>query len=260
MLHGYAVLFFWVLADQIGLPLPVVPALLVAGALAGAGEFNCFAVILLAASGSFLGHAIWYELGRHLGGTVLVWLCKISFEPDTCVRRTEDNFARYGKSSLLMSKFVPGLNTVAAPMAGIFEMPRPFFWMLNALGAILWAGSFIGLGYLFSDQLEPLLNLILRLGGGGAAVLGSVLVFYVGFKFFRRQQFLKLLRISRITSEELKQKLDGGEDVVIVDLRHALDFRIEPRTLPGAIRMPPEELERRYQEIPANQDVILYCT
>ena len=258
--HGYAVLFLLVLIDQIGLPLPAVPVLLVAGALAGAGKFNVFAVILLAAGGSFLGHAVWYELGRRLGNAMLVLMCKISFEPDSCVRRTEDTFARFGRSSLLMSKFVPGLSAVAAPMAGMFEMPRLFFWMLNGLGAVVWAGSFIGLGYLFSDQLERVLNLALRLGGWLGAVLGAALIAYVGGKYFRRRLFLKSLRIARITPEELKRKLDAGEEATIIDLRHPLEFQVEPRKLPGAIRMTPEELERRYPEISSDQDVILYCT
>ena len=258
--HGYAVLFVWVLADQIGLPLPAFPLLLAAGALAGAGQLNLFGITLLATVASFLGNVVWYEIGRRRGGTVLNLLCRISFEPDTCVRRTKSMFARHGKSSLLVSKFVPGLNTVAAPVAGVFEMPRPSFLLLNGIGAFLWAGSFIGLGYLFSSQLEQVWKLALPWGSWLMVLLVAVLAAYVGFKYLWRRRFLRLLRIGRISPEELKQKLDVGEDVVIVDLRHPLDFQTEPRMLPGAIRLAPEELEQRHHEIPRDRDVILYCT
>src|SRR5712691_2508672 len=111
--HGYSVLFAWVLVEQLGLPVPSVPLLLAAGALAGRGRLNLSLVAALPIVAALLSDALWYELGRRRGVKVLQFLCRISLEPDSCVRRTENVFARHGARSLLVAKFVPGLNTAA---------------------------------------------------------------------------------------------------------------------------------------------------
>src|SRR5436853_957572 len=152
--HGYLVVFGWVLAEQIGLPLPAVPFLLAAGALAGDGRLSLALVLAAAGLASLVSDSVWYWIGRVGGGRVLRWLCRISLEPDSCVRRTEDAFGRYGSRSLLIAKFVPGLNTAAPPLAGIARMRFPRFALLTGLGGAIWAGVFIGLGWLFSRQLE----------------------------------------------------------------------------------------------------------
>ncbi len=258
--QGYTVLFVWVLVEQIGLPLPAIPLLLAAGALAGAGRLNIAIAIGVAVLAALLSDIVWYQIGRHRGSRVLQLLCRISLEPDWCVRRTEDVFARHGARSLLVAKFIPGLNTVAPPLAGIFRMRLPRFLLFDSLGALLWAGGFAGLGYLFSQQLERVAASALRLGTSLVGVLVGGLAAYIIWKYVQRQRFLRQLRIARISPEELKRKLDAGEDVVIVDLRHSLDFQAKPHTIPGALRLPVEELEQRHHEIPSNRDIVLYCT
>ncbi len=258
--QGYTVLFVWVLVEQIGLPLPAIPLLLAAGALAGAGRLNIAIAIGVAVLAALLSDIVWYQIGRHRGSRVLQLLCRISLEPDWCVRRTEDVFARHGARSLLVAKFIPGLNTVAPPLAGIFRMRLPRFLLFDSLGALLWAGGFAGLGYLFSQQLERVAASALRLGTSLVSVLVGGLAAYIIWKYVQRQRFLRQLRIARISPEELKRKLDAGEDVVIVDLRHSLDFQAKPHTIPGALRLPVEELEQRHHEIPSNRDIVLYCT
>ena len=258
--YSYILIFAWVFVDQMGVPLPVVPLLLAAGALSGAGQLSFFPVLSLAVVASFLSNAAWYEMGRRRGSAVLNMLCRIALEPESCVRRTENMFSRHGNHSLLVARFVPGFSAVASPVAGIFKMPRLRFLLLNGAGAVLWAGTFIGLGFFFSSQLEKVSKLALSLGSWLAVLVAVFLIVYLGIKYLQRRRFLRQLRMARITPEELKQKLDAGDEVVIVDLRHDLDFERTPQTLPGALRLAPEELAQRHREIPRDREIVLYCT
>jgi membrane protein DedA with SNARE-associated domain len=258
--HGYLVLFLWVLGEQVGLPVPAVPILLAAGALAGAGKLSLPMALLLAVVACAISDSLWYEIGRRRGGRVLNLLCKMSLEPDSCVRRTEERFARQGAKSLVIAKFIPGLSTAAPPLAGVFRMKYSRFMFFDIIGSILWAGLFIGAGYLFSNQIERVAEQSSRLGGWLVALLAAALAAYIAAKFVQRQMFLRRLRVARIRPEELKAKLDAGENVVIVDLRHSVDFEAEPTTIPGALLMSPEEVENRHTEIPRDRDIILYCT
>src|SRR5207253_3357574 len=160
--------------------------------------------------------SIWYQLGRREGIKILKLLCKISLEPDSCVRRTEGVFSKQGARSLLLAKFLPGLSTVAPPLAGIFHMRPRRFLLFDAMGSLLWAGSFLGLGYLFSGEIERLAEHLAALGGWLLVLLLVVLGAYIAYKFVARQRFLRDLRISRTTADELKEKIDAGEAQVIV--------------------------------------------
>lgn len=258
--HGYATLFLFVFAEQMGLPLPAVPILLAMGALAGAGQMSFPLALGLAVVASLLSDLFWYQLGRYQGSSILNLLCRISLEPDSCVRRTEDVFARHGARALLFAKFVPGLNTAAPPLAGLFRMGLGRFLAFDTAGAVLWAGAFSGLGYVFSEQLEQVARAVLQFGSWSMAGVLLALAGYIGWKYFDRQRFLRELRIARITPEELQQKLEAGEEVVIVDLRHRMEFEGEASTLPGAVHILPEEFDQRHLEIPRNREIVLYCT
>lgn len=258
--HGYSLLFLFVFAEQIGLPLPAVPILLAMGALAGTGQLSYPLALLLAVTASLLSDVIWYQLGRRRGASVLNLLCRISLEPDSCVRRTEDTFARHGARALLYAKFVPGLNTAAPPLAGLFQMRLSRFLAFDAVGALFWAGGFSALGLIFSDQLERVAAWAAQLGGWLVVVLAGGLAAYIAWKYIDRQRFIRKLRVARITPEELQRKLTAGENLMVVDLRHSLDFEATSATLPGAVHIAPEELEQRHLEIPRDRDVILYCT
>ncbi len=258
--HGEALLFAFVFLEQLGLPIPSMPLLLAAGALVGMGKLDPVAVVGLSALAAVGADVIWYELGRRKGIGVLQFLCRVSLEPDSCVRRTEDVFARHGARSLLVAKFVPGLSTAAPPLAGIFRMRRPRFFLLDLAGAAIWIATFVGLGIAFRDQLETIGALANRLGGWLIVVLVAALGAWIAAKFVRRQRFIRKLRVDRITPEELKRKLDSGEDVVVVDLRGSLDFEAEPETIPGARRLDAAELDQASDELARAPEVILYCT
>ncbi|MCL4524875.1 MAG: VTT domain-containing protein [Acidobacteria bacterium] len=258
--HGYIVLFVWVFAEQLGLPVPAIPILLAAGALAGAGKLSLTTALVLAMLGALVSDSVWYEIGRRRGRQVLNLMCRISLEPDSCVRGTEDIFARHGVRSLVMAKFLPGFSTAAPPLAGAFRMKLWRFLLYDALGSLLWAGTFLGLGYAFSDQIESVAEHAARLGSWLLAIVSGGLGAYIGWKFAKRQMFLRKLRIARIQPSELKRMMDAGEQIVIVDLRQSLDFEAEPSTIPGAVLMSPEELDEHHDAIPRDRDVVLYCT
>ena len=176
------------------------------------------------------------------------------------MRRTEDIFIRHGARSLVIAKFVPGLGTVAPPLAGMFHMRAWRFVLWDLAGALAWAGSFTVAGYLFSAQIERVAGYALRLGSWLIVLAVVALLAYVSWKYVQRQRFIRRLRIARITPEDLKRKLDAGEDIVVVDLRHSLEFDAEDVKLPGALHIDPKEIEQRHQEIPRDRDVVLYCT
>ncbi len=257
--HGGVVLFATVLAEQVGLPIPAVPVLLAAGALAGAGKMNLGMAVGLGVVACLIGDLVWYYLGRQRGAQVLKVLCRISLEPDSCVRRTETFFIRHGTRSLILAKFIPGLSTVTPALAGLFGVSLERFMLYNGLGALLWTAAFIAPGYLLADQLERVAAQAARLGSSLVVLVVGVLALYIAYKYVRRQLLLRELRIARIMPDELKKMLDDGHDVTIVDLRQSLEIEVDPYTIPGAVRMAVEELETRHHEIPRDRDVVLFC-
>lgn len=258
--HGYAVLFLWVIAEQAGLPIPAIPMLLAAGALSGTGSMSLPLAILVTMVAAVGADLVWYEIGRRKGMKVLHFLCRVSLEPDSCVHQTELAFSNQGMRALLIAKFVPGLNTAAPPLAGIFKTPLGRFLLFDSLGTLLWAGTFLALGRIFSSQLEALTARVLEFGASALQIVIAALVLYVAFKWIKRELFLRELRVLRLQPEELKQMMDSGADVFVIDLRHPFDFESAPHSITGALRMSPEELEHKHDQIPRDRDVILYCT
>jgi membrane protein DedA with SNARE-associated domain len=258
--HGYVVLLGWVFAEQIGLPIPSLPLLLAAGALAGSHQLSFFASLSVCMVAAVAADTIWFGLGRLKGIKILQLLCKISLEPDSCVRRTEGVFSKQGARSLLLAKFLPGLSTVAPPLAGIFHMRLRRFLLFDAIGSALWAGTFLGIGFVFSSEIEHIAERAAATGSWLLVFILAAVAGYIIYKYVARQRFLHQLRIDRITVEELKEKLDAGEELTIVDLRHSLDFEADPEAIPGAFRMDAKDLEEKSDQLPRGREVILYCT
>jgi len=258
--QGYIVLFLWVLFEQLGFPVPVVPILLAAGALAGFGKLNFVLVFGLAFLATLLSDQFWYQVGLRRGSKVLSFLCRISLDPDSCVRRTKSIFARHGARSLLVAKFIPGMATVAPPLAGIFHMHLLRFLFFDGLGAFIWVGVFTLVGYQFGHEIEDLAVNSSGMGPWVGLVVPVGLAAYMVWKYIQRQRFLHQLSIARITPEEVKQRLDAGEDLLILDLRDALEFEVEPHTIPGAFQLSIEELEEQHHKIPRDREIVLFCT
>ena len=259
--YGYLLLFAFVLAEQSGLPVPAVPVLLGVGALTGAGRMSMTLAFAAALAASLPPDVVWYELGRRRGARVLAILCRISLEPDSCVRNTENLFMRRGRGALLIAKFFPGLSTVAPPLAGMVGIARWQFLVLDIAAAILWAGTWMTLGYIFSDALDIVASWAGRLGNSLGVVIGVALGGYVAYKFIQRRRFLRSLRVARITPEELKRRLDGGDEMLaIIDTRSVLEVNAEPHAVPGALWIPAEEISRRQAELPRGRELVLYCS
>jgi membrane protein DedA with SNARE-associated domain len=250
-----------VVTEQVGLPLPAVPALLAVGALTAKGRVSLLPVIGAIAVVALAVDLVWHELGRRRGARVLSGLCRLSLEPDVCVRRTENIFLRHGIRALLVAKFLPGLTTVMPPLAGVFGVPRLRFAIYDVAGVLLWAGLWSGIGYVFSEAIEEVARRVADLGRDVGLLAASVLVGYVLLKVVRRQLFLRSLRVARISPEELKQKLEAGEeDLVILDLRTALDVAAAPYAIPGSRWITAEALDEHASEIPRDRELVLYCS
>lgn len=258
--HGYSVIFFWVMAEQAGIPLPSLPLLLSAGALSAEGKISFHVLLALTFFGAFLSDLMWFQLGRTQGGRILSLLCRISLEPDSCVKNTENLFVKRGANSLLISKFLPGLNTVAQPMAGIVRLSWARFLAYDVCGTLFWATTVLLVGRIFHHEVEVLLSLLRRSGASLLVIAALAAVGWIGFKFIQRRRFLHNLRVSRITPEELKREMDEGTPVVVVDLRNELALDEDSVQIRGALRLTPEELDSRSEEIPRDRDIVLYCT
>lgn len=258
--HGYLFVFASVLAEQIGLPIPALPVLLAMGALAGRGQMSYPGALALCVLAALMADLVWYGLGRSRGASILRLLCKISLEPDSCVRQTENVFLRYGARALLFAKFVPGLSAAFPPMAGNFGMPLWKFLIFDGLGAFAWAGSYSLLGFLFRDQINDLLQALLRFGAWVLAVVAGLLALYILLKYIQRRRFYHKLRVARIEPADLKALMDSGQRVIIVDLRNSLEREDHPAKIPTAMALDFEDLEAGLGDVPLDQDVVLYCT
>jgi len=256
--HGYALLFFWFLAEQGALPIPSAPLLLACGALAKDGRLIPQWIVLTGVAACLIADNFWFMLGRRRGATVLRFICRVALEPDSCVRQTETAYRRYGIRSLLVAKFVPGLNAVSAPLAAISGVSFGRFILFDTLGALIWIGAFTGLGYIFSDQLDKVGDFAARTGSGAVLLVVGLLAAWIGWKLLQRRRFLRKLVVARITPEELRRRLEAGEEIVIVDVRTAVESQTD--SVPGALRIPLEDLDTRHGDIPRDRDIILFCS
>lgn len=258
--HGYLLLFAWVAAEQLGLPIPAVPILVAAGVLSAMGQLSFLNALALAVLACLIGDAAWYGIGKWRGRAVLATLCRITLEPESCVRRSSDFIARYGGRSLVFAKFVPGISTVAVPLAADSGVSVPAFLFYDILGSVLYTGAFLAVGHLMGDRLDRLTYLAQSMKSVMAALAVAGALGIVAWRYHQRRSFLKELRVARIAPEEVLRMIQSEEPPFIVDLRHPLDVLPDPRVIPGAVRMTPDELAGRHDEIPRDRQIILYCT
>lgn len=256
--HGNALLFFWVFAEQSAIPLPSVPLLLATGALIHAGSLHILPALLSCIAAALVADTVWFQLGRRRGRQILRLVCRLSLEPDSCVRQTENALQKYGMNSLLISKFIPGLNAVAAPLAGHSQSPYLRFAAYDTAGALIWSSAYVAVGYVFSEQLETVVGFASQLGANLLLLVIALFALWIGWKFWQRRRFLRKLTVARITPMELQQRLMAGEKLFIMDLRSGI--AAESALIPGAIRISPDELKARSQEIPRDREIILFCS
>lgn len=258
--YGVWFVFLNVLIEQAGLPVPAVPAMVVAGALAADGKLSPWWLLGVAILASLLADSLWFGLGRWQGRRVLKTVCRIAVSPDSCVRSMERLYQRFGLRSLLFCKFVPGFSIVAPPLAGALRASAWRFEVFDALGAALWAAAAIGIGALFHSAVDRVLAVLDRMGSFALVALAGGLAAYVGWRYAERRRFLRSLRVSRISVEELNGLLAGIEPPLVVDVRTQGGAWLDSRRIPGSLPMAFEEIEERLAELPRGQEVVLYCT
>lgn len=257
--YGYLLIFGWVLLEQMGAPLPAMPVLMAAGALAAEGTMNpagAFAVALVAC---LLADTAWFLIGRRWGHVVLHLLCRLSLEPTTCVRRTQNSFGRRHGAMLIFAKFVPGLATVAPPVAGENGMSTASFLLYDTAGSVLWIGALLAAGSAFAGALNQRVAVIAWVGRFSGALLAVGIAAFLVARLVRWAMAASEMGAARIEPEELKLRIDRGEAPLIVDLRHGLETVSDPVTLPGALQIAPEALAERVGEIPRDREVVLFC-
>jgi len=256
--YGLPLLFLYILAQQAGLPLPAFPILIAAGGM-GSGIGFPIEVTLIAALAALIADATWYWVGTVVGRRVLRTLCRISMSPDSCVRRTESTFTRWGARSLLIARFVPAYSYVAPPLAGIARTPVAEFLLWDGMGALLWAGSAVFLGWVFRDAVGGILAALAGFGRWGAVLVVGALLAYIGYRWWRRIRFMRQLRMERLSVAQLKELIDSGEAPVILDVRS--QAARNSGVIPGAIGAYGSELD---QVIPIllerSGEVVVYCS
>jgi membrane protein DedA with SNARE-associated domain len=257
--HPYAVLFVSGLLERAGAPLFSSPVLIGAGALAATGHIQFDVGVWVALLACIPGDILWYELGRAKGDSVLSTLCRISFERDSCVRRSKLLFEKGVTRTVLFSKWVPGISHIVPAIAGLTKVARERFIIADALGSALWIIGFMMLGYLplqqsFASGLGTAVGPIVFEAGV------VVLVATSGIKYIRKRQFVRDLYKARITPEELRTLMDSNESILILDLRHPLDSLTDPRRIPGAFRVLPEDVADKVATLAGKGEIVLYCT
>jgi membrane protein DedA with SNARE-associated domain len=258
--HGIPLVFLNVLLEQLGAPVPAVPTLIVAGALARIGKISSTNVMLAAIAASLLADWIWFALGRRYGYRILRTLCRISLSPDSCVRDTEANFERWGTRSLLFAKFIPGFSTVAPPLAGATGASTLSFLLYDGIGAALWAGTAVALGRAFHTAIARILQKLEDLGWWAVVFVLSMLTLIVLFKWWQRRRFYKELRMARVTADELKRMFDDGEEPVVLDVRSDSQRKHHGTRIPGAIVARDGNVPSAIESLPPHREIILYCT
>jgi membrane protein DedA with SNARE-associated domain/rhodanese-related sulfurtransferase len=263
--HGYSVLFVSVFARQMWLPVPAILFLIAAGALADSGRMTLAVALGLATVACLLADMMWYEAGRLWGHQILHFIYGLALDPDAASRRSKEAFVRHGARTLMLSKFVVGLDAATPPLAGLCGTPRIRFIAFDAIGAALWSGVYAGLGSLLGKNLDRAPAYAARLGMLWVFCVFAALAIYVSRKFVRWHRFVREFRTARITPEELKKKLDAGEQVMIVDLHGRPEDRRGHQSIPGAVCIDPHRLGqpdnvKKRTQIPRDREVVLYCT
>jgi membrane protein DedA with SNARE-associated domain/rhodanese-related sulfurtransferase len=260
LIHQYGVgfVFLNVLALQAGLPLPAYPTLMVAGALAAMGGAPVYELVGVGVAGALIADTGWYVAGRRFGMRILSTLCRVSLSQDTCVRQTESIFQRFGPSSMLFAKFVPGFASVATALAGAIRLNYAKFVAFDMVGAALWVGVGVGLGYVFHDAVGEVMIKLSSLGEYGLLLIAAAFALWILSKWLRRHLFIKQLRMDRVTVQELRNLMEAQKVQALVDVRSPLTQAATGR-IPGARAIDMKRIAEGLKDVPIEGEVIVYC-
>jgi membrane protein DedA with SNARE-associated domain/rhodanese-related sulfurtransferase len=257
-IYGVLIVFGIVLIEQMGLPIPAMPVLIVAGALAAAGDINWAACLAASMAACLISDLFWFRAGRFYGKRILRLLCKISLSPDYCVSRTEDKFNRFGLKSLIVAKFLPGFNTVASPLSGAMGTSTPRFLAFALTGGLLWSGVGIGAGAFFHDSVEDVLDTLDTMGGAALAGVLGLLMMFVLYKYIERRRFIDSLPVERMEIQELRNLIHSGKEPVIVDARSLTAQQLE-EAIPGSLNYLSCEPGELMTSLDKDRHIVVYC-
>ena len=255
---GLGFVFLNVLALQAGLPLPAYPTLIVAGAYAAAGGNPLWALVAVGVVAALIADTAWYAAGRSYGLRILKTLCRVSLSQDSCVRQTETIFQRFGPASMLFAKFVPGFASVATALAGALRLRYAIFVLFDAIGAGLWVGVGVGLGYVFRDAIGDVMAELAALGKYGVMLIVCAFALWILIKWLRRRLFIRQLRMDRVSVDELRGLIDGAKVGAIVDVRSPLSQEATGR-IPGALAVDIHDIAKGIGDVAKDDEVVVYC-
>jgi membrane protein DedA with SNARE-associated domain/rhodanese-related sulfurtransferase len=256
--YGVGFVFLNVLALQAGVPVPAYPALMVAGAYAAMGGRPLWQLVAVGIAAALVADTGWYLAGRKFGVRVLGTLCKVSLSPDSCVRQTETIFQRFGPGSMLFAKFVPGFASVATAMAGAIRLRYVVFVLFDAIGAGLWVGVGVSLGYIFRNAISDVMATLSALGHYGLMLVIAGFAVWIAVKWWRRRMFVKQLRMDRVSVDELRTLMDESKVNAIVDVRSPL-VQASTGRIPGARTIDMQKIAESFKGVPVDGEVIVYC-
>ena len=258
-LYGVLIVFAIVLVEQFGLPIPAYPVLIVAGALSVDADVSWQLVWLVAVLACLICDLFWFRAGRFYGKRILRLLCKISLSPDSCVNQTEDRFRKFGVKSLLVSKFIPGFNTVAAPLSGAIGTDARIFVVYSLTGAALWSGTGILLGAMFHDSVDGVLDSLSTFGSTALVVVAGVLALFIAFKYAQRLRQRARSAMERIDVADLLALIDEGHDPLIIDARSLSAQQMEA-AIPGALVYKACKPEHLMASLDRERHIVVYCS
>ncbi|MGH9547378.1 MAG: VTT domain-containing protein [Terriglobales bacterium] len=260
--HGYILVFVIVLAESLGMPVPAAIALVAGGAAAASGLLSLSRLLLLAVLAMLLGDSLLFVAGRHMGWGLLGFLCKLSVNPETCILRSAESFYKRGKATLLFAKFIPGINTMAPPLAGSMRMPLDSFLRLDLAGASLYATVYIAVGYLFRDFLVSLMRGFQTAGRAVEAVTVLALIAYALYRIWLYRKHGLYRVVPRVQVAELMRRLASEEKdkIVLMDVRSHGYYDADAARIKGSIRLEPNNLKEELKSIPKDKDIYVYCT
>jgi membrane protein DedA with SNARE-associated domain len=259
--HGYLLVFLFVLAEACGLPAPAALALVAAGAASAAHILSAPVSIAFAVLAMLLGDTLLFFLGRYMGWALLSVLCRLSLNPETCILRSAEAFYKRGKLTLLFAKFVPGINTMAPPLAGSMKMRLGQFMRLDLAGALIYAATYIALGYLFRDFVVKITRGIQNASHVLAEVLFVALLVFIVYRVIQYRRYKMTDVVPRIAVTELARRmLTDEKDIIVVDVRSHGYYDSGAARIAGSIRLEPNRLAEEVKTFPKDKDIYVYCT
>jgi membrane protein DedA with SNARE-associated domain len=260
--HGYVVIFVIVLAEALGFPVPAALALVAGGAAVAAGALRGPAAALVAVTAMLMGDCLLYVLGRHMGWRLLGFLCRVAVDPETCILRSAESFYKRGRATLVVAKFIPGINSMAPPLAGSMKMPFAQFLALDFLGANAYAFAYGTAGFIFRDFFAPIARGFRAAGHAmeiAVVVAVTALIGYRCWLYWKHRVYRVVPRV-QVTELAVRLQSEYAEKILLADVRSHGYYDPGAARIRGSIRLEPNNLSQEIKILPKDKDIYLYCT